>query len=343
MRKLLNTLYVTSPDRYLRLDGENVVVCEDQEELARFPLHNLSGIVTFGYTGVSPALMGACASHNISLCFMTRNGRYLASVVGEMQGNVALRKEQYRISDDLQRSALVARNMILGKLYNSKWVLERGTRDHPLQVDVEEIKKVSSRLDEGMKDLLACEDLESIRGIEGNAASQYFSVADQLILQNKDKFFIRTRNRRPPLDRANAMLSFGYSLLASQCSSALSSVGLDPYVGFLHRDRPGRASLALDLMEELRAVMVDRLVFSLINKRMVVEKDFVIKENDAVVMTEEGRKRFLEAWQNKKTEIIKHPFLEEKVEWGMIPFVQSLLLARHIRGDIDEYPVFLWK
>lgn len=343
MRKLLNTLYITSPERYLRLDGENVVICEDKQELKRLPLHILSGIVTFGYTGVSPALMGACARRGISLCFMTRNGRFLASVQGEVQGNVILRKEQYRISDDLHRSAIIARNMILGKLYNTKWILERGTRDHSLQVDIESIKNVTAGLDESMRKLLTCEDIESIRGIEGNAASQYFSVADELILQNKEHFFLKTRNRRPPLDRVNAMLSFGYSLLANQCSSALSSVGLDPYVGFLHRDRPGRASLALDLMEELRPIMVDRFVYSLINRRVVSYGDFEEKENGAIIMTETGRKLFLESWQKKKAETIRHPFLEEKLEWGMVPFAQSLLLSRYVRKELDAYPVFLWK
>lgn len=343
MRRLLNTLYVLSPNRYLRLDGENVVVCDEEKEIKRFPLHNLSGIVTFGYTGASPALMGACAERNISLCFMTRHGRYLASVVGEVKGNVVLRKEQYRISEDLHRSALIARNMILGKVYNSKWILERGTRDHPLQVNVKSIKKVTAAIDGHMRNLIGCEDMGNIRGIEGNCASQYFSIVDELILRDKEHFYIKNRNRRPPLDNVNAMLSFGYAILANECASALSTVGLDPYVGFLHRDRPGRVSLALDLMEELRAVMVDRLVFSLINRSVVSREDFVKKENGAVIMEKEGKKRFLDAWQKKKNEKIKHPFLEEKVEWGMVPFVQGLLLSRCIREELDEYPAFMWK
>ena len=343
MKKLLNTLYILSPERYLALEGENVLVLEDKEVIARFPLHNLEGIVTFGYSGASPALMGACAKKGISLCFMLQSGRFLASVAGEMKGNVLLRKEQYRISDDTVRSMAIAKNMIIGKVYNSKWVLERATRDHPLQVDVESIKKVTANMDAALNKLLNGDSMETIRGIEGNTASQYFSVFDNLILHNKEDFYFRERNRRPPLDNVNAMLSFIYTLLATDCAAALSSVGLDPYVGFLHVDRPGRASLALDLMEELRSVFADRFVLSLINRKMVTAQDFVQKENGAILMTDKARKNILNVWQKKKRETIKHPFLEEKIEWGLVPYVQSLLLARYIRGDLDEYPVFFWK
>lgn len=343
MRKLLNTLYILSPERYLALEGENVLVLEEKQTIARFPLHNLESIVTFGYAGASPALMGACAQKGISLCFMTQKGRFLASVSGEIKGNVVLRKEQYRISDSPIRSMEIARNFIIGKIYNSKWVLERATRDHPLQVNIEKIKNVTSNLDSSLDTLLHCQSLDTILGIEGNAASQYFSVFDSLILHNKEDFYFKERNRRPPLDNVNAMLSFLYTLLANDCVGALSSVGLDPYVGFLHCDRPGRASLALDLMEELRAVFADRFVVSLINRKMITADDFLVKENGAVLMTEKGRRKILDAWQKKKKETIKHPFLEEKIEWGLVPYVQSLLLARFIRGDLDEYPVFLWK
>lgn len=330
-------------ERYLALEGENVLVREDKEIIARFPLHNLESIVTFGYSGASPALMGACAKKGISLCFMSQSGRVLASVAGEMKGNVLLRKEQYRISDDTVRSMAIAKNMIIGKVYNSKWVLERATRVHPLQVDVESIKKVTANMDAALNKLLNCDFMETIRGIEGNTASQYFSVFDNLILHNKEDFYFRERNRRPPLDNVNAMLSFIYTLLSSDCAAALSSVGLDPYVGFLHTNRPGRASLALDLMEELRSVFVDRFVLSLINRKMVTAQDFVQKENGAILMTDKARKNILNVWQKKKRETIKHPFLEEKIEWGLVPYVQSLLLARYIRGDLDEYPVFFWK
>ncbi|MDD3767057.1 MAG: type I-C CRISPR-associated endonuclease Cas1c [Eubacteriales bacterium] len=343
MKKLLNTLYITMPDRYLSLDGENVVVIQDNDVVARVPLHNIEGIVTFGYSGASPALMGACAKKNISLCFLSRNGRFLARVSGETAGNVLLRKHQYRISDCLIQSCSIAKNFLVGKIYNSKWVLERAIRDYPLIIDTDKLKEKSMFLSNSLKQLKNTESLEEVRGIEGEAASVYFSVFDNLILQQKDEFYFQTRNRRPPMDKVNAMLSFAYTLLANMCCSALETVGLDPYVGFLHRDRPGRASLALDLMEEFRSVFADRFVLTLINKKIIKSKDFLVKENEAVTMKDEGRKTFLSAWQNKKQEKITHPFLEKKVEWGMLPYVQALLLARFLRGDIDAYPPFMWK
>jgi len=325
------------------LDGENVVILQEKEEIGRVPLHNLEGIVTFGYTGASPALMGACAQRNIGLSFMSGNGRFLARVSGEVRGNVTLRKQQYRISEDKQKSMEVARNCILGKVYNSKWVLERAARDYPLRINVERIKAKSAFLSDRLKEIRGCENAETLLGIEGEAASTYFSVFDDLILQQKACFWFRGRNRRPPLDNVNAMLSFAYSLLAGMCISALETVGLDPYVGFFHTDRPGRASLALDIMEELRSVFADRFVLTLINKKIIDSGGFVKKENGAVVMEEDARKLFLAQWQNKKKDIITHPFLGEKIEWGIVPHAQAMLLARYIRGDLDEYPPFLWK
>ncbi|WP_159886424.1 type I-C CRISPR-associated endonuclease Cas1c [Paenibacillus puerhi] len=343
MKKLLNTLFVTTPDTYLSRDGENVVIKNEEEVLARYPLHNLEAICTFGYAGVSPALMGACAERHISLTFMTRNGRFLARVTGEDRGNVVLRKEQYRISDDERRSALAARNMIIGKLYNHKWILERAVRDYALRIDTARIKQVSASLSETMKLVRHVEDLDILRGMEGAAAVQYNSVFDSLILQQKEHFFFHGRNKRPPLDNVNALLSFAYTLLANDTKAALESVGLDAYVGFLHRDRPGRASLALDLMEELRGVYADRFVLSLINKRLIHDKGFHKKENGAVIMDEETRKKVIMAWQERKQEKIMHPYLNEKISWGLVPYAQALLLARYIRGDLDEYPPFLWK
>lgn len=343
MRKLLNTLYVTSPDKYLSLDGENIVVLTGGEAIGRIPLHNIEEIVTFGYTGASPALMGYCAKNNISLSFLSKSGKFLASVTGEVRGNVILRKTQYRISDDKSASAGIARNMIIGKVHNSRWILEKATRDHPDRVDVERIKHVSESLQASLYELKNCDDLERIRGIEGNSASQYFSVFDDLILRNKDSFFFKGRNRRPPLDNVNALLSFSYTLLANMSSAALSTVGLDPYVGFLHKDRPGRVSLALDLMEELRPLMADRFVLTMINKQVITAADFIKKENGAVILTDAGRKSVINAWQNKKQEKIKHPFLGEKIEWGLIPYVQATLLARFLRGDMDMYSPFMWK
>lgn len=343
MKRLLNTLYITSSNRYLSLDGENVVVLEKEKEIGRVPFHNLEAIVTFGYTGASPALMGACAERGIGLVFLTGNGRFLARVVGEVYGNVTLRKEQYRRSEDKAASLLIAKNCIMGKVYNSRWVLERAIRDYPMRLDVEKLRNKSGFLQETLKKLQNCDTAASLLGLEGEAASVYFSVFDDLILQQKDVFQFHGRNRRPPTDEVNAMLSFAYTLLTSMCTGALESVGLDPYVGFYHTDRPGRKSLALDMIEELRSVMADRFVLTLINKKVVGEEGFHRKENGAVIMDDNTRKSFLAAWQKKKQETITHPFLGEKVEWGMVPYVQAMLLARYLRGDLDAYPPFFWK
>lgn len=343
MKKLLNTLFVTSPDTYLSLDGENAVVLKGDSELARIPLHNIEGIVAFGYAGASPAFMGACARKNIGLTFITQSGKFLARVVGENYGNVTLRKTQYRYSDSDDKSAEIAKNFIIGKVFNARWVIERATRDHAMRLDVEKLKRVSQFMAKALGDIADCESLEQLRGFEGETASQYFSIFDQLILQQKEDFFFKNRNKRPPLDNINAMLSFVYTLLAHDVAGALDAVGLDPYVGFLHRDRPGRISLALDMMEELRPVYADRFVLSLVNKKIVNADGFTQKENGAVVMDESTRKVILSSWQARKQETIVHPFLDEKLEWGLVPYVQAMLLARYLRGDLDEYPPFLWK
>jgi len=343
MKKLLNTLFVTQPDVYLSLDGDNIVLVKEQEKLGRLPLHNLEAVISFGYTGASPALMGYCAERNISLSFFTMNGRFLARVIGESNGNVVLRKKQYAVSADEVLSAKIARNFIIGKIYNHKWILERWTRDYPLRIDVAQFKAVSQQLSELILQVRTCEDLQRLRGLEGQAAASYFKLLDSMVLQQKEDFYFHSRSRRPPLDNVNAMLSFAYSLLANDVTSALEGVGLDAYVGFMHRDRPGQASLALDVMEELRGVYADRFVLSLINKKMVSKEDFLRKENGAVIMKDEARKKFLAAWQNKKQEKITHPYLGEKISWGLVPHAQALLLARHLRHDLDEYPPFLWK
>lgn len=340
---MLNTVYITSGNKYLSLDGENVVVSENHDEIGRFPLHNIQGIVTFGYSGASPALMGACAKRNIDLAFMTMNGKFLARITGETKGNVTLRKTQYRISDNEEQSIKISRNFILGKVYNSRWVLERAIRDYPMRVDVEKLKTSSKYLQKRLNDIRKCESSASLLGIEGEAASTYFSVINELILQQQNDFIFNGRSRRPPLDAVNALLSFSYSMLAGMCASALEAVGLDSYVGFYHKDRPGRASLALNLMEEFRSVMSDRFVLTLINKRIINKSHFLMKEDGAVLLNDIGRKVFLKSWQEKKQTMIKHPFLGEKIEWGMAPYVQALLLARYLRGDLDEYPPFFWK
>ena len=343
MKKLLTTLYITMPDAYLALKGENISIIKDEKSIGRVPLHNLEGICTFGRQGASPALMAACIERNIAITFLTTNGRFRARVIGPSNGNVVLRKTQYRISDDEKKSAVIARNFLVGKLYNSKWTIERMTRDHALRINVERFKNTSAHLTESMKQLMTIDDLEVLRGIEGNAASNYFSLMDDMILQQKEDFFFKGRNRRPPLDNVNALLSLVYTLLASDVGAALESVGLDAYVGFLHRDRPGRMSLALDMMEELRSVCADRFVLSLINKKQVQASDFIKKESGAVLMTDEARKEIFKLWHARKDEKITHPFLKEKISWGLVPHAQALLLARFIRGDLDAYPPFLWK
>lgn len=341
MKKLLNTLYVTTADSYLSLDGENVVVKRKDMDDVRVPLHNLEGIVGFGYTGASPALMGKCAEKNISLTFMTKHGRFLARIIGENRGNVLLRKQQYRISDDKNVSLAYARNMIAAKLINSRQVIDRFSRDYELRVDTTELKQLSNNIKELAILSREASSMELLRGYEGKGAVYYFSIFDKMILQQKTSFYFHDRNKRPPLDNVNAMLSFAYTLLAKDVTAALESVGLDPYVGFMHCDTPGRASLAMDMMEELRSVMADRFVLTLINKKIVAPDGFIKMENGAVYMNEDTRKIILSNWQRKKQETLKHPFLDEKIEWGLIPYVQALLLARTIRGDLNEYPPFL--
>ncbi len=343
MRKLLNTLFVTTEDAYLALDGENVVISREKEELARFPLHALEGIVAFTYVGASPALMGACVKRNVNLCFCTPNGRFLARAVGEANGNVLLRRIQYRCADDSNQSCRIARNMVFGKVFNCRWSIERTVRDNGMRVDLEKLENASETLKRALPEIARAESLNSLRGLEGEAAAVYFSVLDTMILNSKDDFFFRGRSRRPPLDKMNALLSFIYVLLANDCASALGSVGLDSYVGFLHRDRSGRNSLALDLMEELRPCIADRFVLSLINNSAVSAGDFEERESGAVSMTGDARKAIIKAWQERKHNMITHPYLKEKIPWGLVPYVQALLLARYFRDDLDAYPPFLWK
>lgn len=343
MRHLLNTLFITSEDIYLSLDGENVVANRDGQAVARYPLHTLSGILSFSYAGASPALMGACAQREIGLSFCTPRGKFLARVTGESSGNVLLRRIQYRMADDPAQSCLIARNMIFGKVHNARWSVERTRRDHGLRADGEVLAGASQIL----KDLLSLisneTSLESLRGLEGTGATAYFRALDHMILSGKEIFSFQCRTRRPPLDPFNALLSFSYSLLANDYAAALESVGLDSYVGFLHRDRPGRTSLALDLMEELRPCFADRFVLTLINNRVMNASDFQYREGGAVLLSDEARRTFLKAWQERKRETITHPYLGEKLPWGLVPYIQALLLARYIRGDLDAYPPFLWK
>lgn len=343
MKKLLNTVYVNNPDRYLSLDGENLVISEEGKEIGRVPLHNIERIMTFGHSGASPALMWKCVKDGIELVFMSRNGHFIARVEGETRGNVLLRRQQYRYADDKDRSLDIAKNIITAKLFNSRWVIERTIRDHGARIDTEIFKRKSEYLQNSIMQVRDADDMDNLRGVEGEAAAVYFGVFDDMILQQKEDFRFTVRNKRPPLDNVNALLSFAYSMATGMCTSALESAGLDPYVGFMHTDRPGRCSLALDLVEEFRSVLCDRFVLTLINKKLVSNDSFIKREDGAVILTDEGRKDFFSAWQKRKSEELKHPFLDEKVEWGMLPYVQAMLLSRYIRGDMDCYPPFMWK
>lgn len=287
--------------------------------------------------------MGACAERNVGLSFFSPRGKFLARSIGKEYGNVLLRKEQYRISDSEERSHCYARNMIIGKIYNGRWSIERTLRDHKMRVNESRLRQISTALQNALEECKESNDLGQLRGIEGKAAEQYFSIFDELILNQKEDFFFTNRNRRPPQDNMNALLSFSYTVLAGECANALESVGLDLYVGFMHRDRPGRRSLALDLMEELRPVLADRFVLTLVNMKTIKACHFDKQQDGAILLTDEGRKVFFAAWQSRKKETITHPFLGEKIEWGLVPYVQALLLARTIRGDLEAYPPFLWK
>lgn len=340
MRKLLNTLYITTPEAYLSKDGMNVVISVNQQEVFRIPVINIEGIVMFGYMGASPGLMKLCADNGVSLTFLSPNGRFVSRVQGATKGNVLLRKTQYRQADEEQWSLHIAQLIVAGKIQNYRNVLRRYIRDYGNNSEVENAAKV---LDLEKRCALRAENKAELMGIEGRAANQYFAVFPHLILQQKNDFPFTGRNRRPPKDAVNAMLSLAYTLLANDLAAALETVGLDPHVGFFHSLRPGRASLALDVMEEMRAYLGDRFVLSLINKRQVAANDFLYQGEEGVVLTDKGRKTFLTAWQNRKKETIIHPYLNEKIPIGLLPYVQCMLLARYVRNDIDDYPVFLFK
>lgn len=343
MRKLLNTLYVTIPEAYLACDGENVLIRLKDEIRFRIPVHNLEGIVCFGFAGASPGLMHLCCERGVALSFLTEYGKFMGRVTGSISGNVLLRRTQYRWSDNESISVRLARRFIAAKIMNSRAVLHRLLRDHPENVDRESLATAMKRMAEMPERLEKAYDGDAIRGLEGEAAHLYFTNFDQLLLAEKEAFKMQNRNRRPPTDRMNALLSFLYTLLAHEVTAALESVGLDPQVGFLHRDRPGRPSLALDIMEELRPHFADRLAVTLINRAQISPSGFLIKENGAVIMDDATRKEVLTAWQKRKQEEIIHPYLEEKIPLGLVPYVQSLLLARHMRGDLEDYPPFIWK
>ncbi len=341
MKKLLNTLFVSTQGAYLSKEGETVTVEVERQVRLRLPIHQLEGIVGFGNVLYSPFLLGMCAERGVGVSMLTESGRFLARVTGPVNGNILLRREQYRRSGDHALAVDVARAVVLGKVANSRSMLQRALRDHP-EIDPDgQIARAVSRLSFVITSLRTCPDLESVRGWEGEAGNLYFGVFGRLV--RSTGFAFETRNRRPPTDNVNALLSFIYVLLAHDCRGALEAVGLDPQAGFLHRDRPGRTSLALDLMEELRSVFADRLVLALINLQQVEARGFKKRESGAVEMVDDARKAVLAAYQKRKQESVKHPFLDETVAVGQIPHLQALLLARHLRGDLDGYPPYLVK
>lgn len=340
MRKLLNTLYITTPESYLSKDGLNVVVSVKQQEVFRIPIINIEGIVTFGYMGASPGLMKLCTDNNVSLAFLSPNGRFVSRIQGQTRGNVLLRKEQYKLAEKTDWTQHVAQVMIGGKIQNYRNILRRFIRDYGHNSSVEEAAKA---LDSFKHEVFQTTSKQSLMGVEGLAANKYFDVLPCLMTQQRDGFPFNGRNRHPPKDAVNAMLSLAYTLVTNDVTAALETIGLDPYVGFLHTLRPGRASLALDMTEELRAYLGDRFVLSLINRRQLTPNDFLYQGEQGVTMTNNGLRTFLTAWQNRKKETLVHPYLNEKIPVGLVPHAQAMLLARYVRGDIDDYPVFLIK
>jgi CRISP-associated protein Cas1 len=343
VKKHLNTLFVTTQGAYLAKEGETITVKVEGEARLRLPVHTIGGIVCFGNVSCSPFLMGFCAENGVGISFLSEHGRFLARVQGPVSGNVLLRREQYRLADDPKASADVARAVLTGKIANCRTVLQRALRDHTDKMAVDEVAFAAKRLGNCLEILAREQPLDALRGCEGDAAHIYFKVFDHLIVAQKKDFSFEERNRRPPLDNVNALLSFIYTLLVHDIRSALETVGLDPAVGFLHRDRPGRPSLALDLMEEFRPFLADRLALSLINRQQVQAKGFQKSDSGAVLMTGETRKTLLVAYQERKQEEILHPFLDEKVTIGLLFHTQALLMARYLRGDLDGYPPFIWK
>jgi CRISPR-associated protein Cas1 len=346
MRRHLNTLYVTTQGAWLNRDGENVVVSVDNVERGRVPLHTIGGIIGFGRVLISPPLLGACCAAGISTHYMTEEGRFLARVEGPISGNVHLRRTQYRWADEPSRRDAIIKSIVAGKILNQRTVLARAVRDHgdtAPATDRAALTAAADRLAGIVRRTEKPLDGDQLRGAEGEAGQVYFSVFDSLVRGEKPLFAFTGRSRRPPMDATNALLSFVYALLTSDVRGALETVGLDPAVGYLHADRPGRPSLALDLMEEFRPFFADRLVLSLINRKQLGSKEFRTLDNGATLLTDEGRKTVLVAYQERKRDEIQHPFLDEKVTVGLLWFVQAQLLARHLRGDLDAYPPFIWK
>lgn len=343
MRKLLNTLYVDNQGSYLHLEEETVVVKVEGEKDRQFPLHLFDGIVCFGNVLCSPFLLGACAERNIAISFLTENGHFLASVRGPVRGNVLLRRKQYRMADDEQATHAIAANVVIGKLANCRIVMNRTIRDHEDKIDATAVQSASRSINRIIDRIPTAATVDEVRGFEGEGAAEYFKVFNHFIVSQKEDFVFAGRNRRPPMDEVNALLSFVYTLLMHDVRSALETVGLDPAVGFLHRDRPGRPGLALDIMEEFRPFIADRLVLSLINRQQLTKKGFTKAVNGAVTMDDATRKTVLGAYQNRKRDEVLHPYIKETAPLGLFFFIQAKAMASHIRGELDGYPPFFWR
>ena len=343
MRKLLNTLHVMTQGAYLHRDGETVAVKIDGQERLRLPVHTLEGLICWGQVSCSPPLFALCCEHGVGISFLAESGRFLARVHGPVSGNVLLRRQQYRAADDAVKTLDVVRMIAVSKIANSRTVLLRSAREAADDASSQLIRAAVERLAAIGEVAALAPDVDSARGQEGLAGQTYFSVFNEMIVGDRDVFAFHGRSRRPPLDAVNALLSFIYALLRHDVESALEAVGLDPAVGFLHVDRPGRPSLALDMMEELRAPVADRLALTLINRRQLKAEDFIQQDSGAVLMSESARKTVISAWQQRKQEEVMHAFLGEKIMIGLIPHAQALLLARHLRGGLDAYPAYLWR
>lgn len=342
MRRILNTLFITTQGAWLSQDGENIVVHLDRATSKKFPVHLFESIICFGRVSATGPLMGFCGQKGVPISFFSEHGRFLARVDGPVRGNVLLRRQQYRIADDKEGTLSIAKSILIAKIGNTRAVLMRTVRDNPDR-DMQHLTNAVRYLAENVGELKRAGSVETLRGLEGNSAQSYFGVFNAMILNQKESFQFTGRSRRPPLDKVNAMLSFVYSMLAHDIASALEGVGLDPAVGFLHKERPGRPSLALDIMEEFRSWLADRLVLSLINLKQVRADSFVTSESGAVVMDDETRKTVISAWQKRKQDDLTHPFLGEKMQIGLLPHMQARLLARHIRGELEVYPPYQWR
>ncbi|MCL5032189.1 MAG: type I-C CRISPR-associated endonuclease Cas1c [Thermotogae bacterium] len=343
MKRILNTLFVNTQKIYLKKEGNTVVATLDKKIILQLPLINISNIVCFGNIRVSPMLLGNCAKMGVGVSFLTESGRFLAKVQGPTAGNVLLRRVQYKLADDPAKSTEIVRNIVTAKIANSRTVLQRTLRDHPEKVDEMNLKEAIEKLGRNIIMVQKATNVDSIRGIEGSSAQVYFNVFNDLIVSQKNDFVFKERSRRPPLDKVNAMLSFVYTLLYNDIRSSLETVGLDPAVGFLHTDRPGRMSLALDMMEEFRPYFADRLVLSMINLKEIVSNDFKMLDNGVYLMKDNARKSVIASYQKRKQDEIYHPFVNQKMHLGLVFYIQSLLMARYIRGDIDGYPPFVWR